>query len=102
MFPSSFSHRSRVATGARPERDRSAAEEVPRSAAGATWGSGGSPAKRRRRDVGQRRKSREAPQARRGAAEEVPRSAAGATWGSGGNPAKRRGTRRGAATRQYP
>jgi hypothetical protein len=71
----------RNATGARPERDRSAAEEVPRSAAGATWGSGGSPAKRRRRDVGQRRKSREAPPARRGAAEEIPRSAAGATWG---------------------
>jgi hypothetical protein len=33
-------------TGARPERDWSAAKEIPRSAAGAPWGSGGNPKKR--------------------------------------------------------
>jgi peptidoglycan/xylan/chitin deacetylase (PgdA/CDA1 family) len=36
-----------------PERDRSAAEEIPRSAAGATWGSGGNPEKPQRGDAGQ-------------------------------------------------
>src|SRR6185437_5247885 len=37
----------------RPERDRSAAEGIPRSASGATWGSGGNPEKPQRGDAGQ-------------------------------------------------
>ncbi len=36
-----------------PKRDRSGAEGIPRSAAGATRGSEGNPAKRQRRDVGE-------------------------------------------------
>jgi glycogen debranching enzyme len=38
----------------RSERDRNAVEEIPRSPNGATWGSGGNPGKRQRRDAGQR------------------------------------------------
>ncbi len=65
-----------------PERDQNAVEGIPRSACGATWGSGGNPEKRQRRDAGQ-------PERDQNAVEGIPRSACGATWGSGGNPEKR-------------
>ena len=41
-----------VSQPGRPERDRNAVKEIPRSPDGATWGSGGNPEKRQWRDVG--------------------------------------------------